>query len=135
MPPPYCSACHNRPAGRFVDFDAAYEGPSFAAGVDADADVRGGMVVTSDDLILCEGCVKSAAETVGYGDAAALEQRLTEMQDLYDQLSDRAAAQAAHIDQLEQAVATRTALDTAMNPPESAPPVRQGRAKTRKAAA
>lgn len=49
--PPYCSGCYGHPEGRFVDFEAAYDGP-VVPGAPANQPV--------DDLILCEGCLKEA---------------------------------------------------------------------------
>lgn len=49
--PPYCSGCFGHPEGRYVDFEAAYDGP-VVPGAPANQPV--------DDLILCEGCLKEA---------------------------------------------------------------------------
>jgi hypothetical protein len=58
--PAYCSACFR--AGqegiRFVDFDAALDSGCFVSEL-------GVYQTGSDDLHLCEACVKSAAETLG----------------------------------------------------------------------
>jgi hypothetical protein len=54
--PAYCSACHNAPEGRYVDFDAAHDGGSFLQ--------ENGVVYLegSDDLHICEGCMRRGAE-------------------------------------------------------------------------
>jgi len=49
--PPYCAGCYGHPEGRYVDFEAAYDG-AVVPGAPANQPV--------DDLILCEGCLKEA---------------------------------------------------------------------------
>lgn len=56
--PAYCSACHNTPAGRFVDFDAAHDGGAF---VDRDTQA---YIEGSDDLHICESCMRRGLETL-----------------------------------------------------------------------
>ena len=52
--PPVCLACGGaKPHVRHVDFQAAYDGPTFR---------EEGAVVTVDDLMICEDCVREAAE-------------------------------------------------------------------------
>lgn len=48
--PPYCSSCFNRPEGRVVDFEAAYDGPV----------IPGAVPMPVDDLMICEDCMKEA---------------------------------------------------------------------------
>lgn len=58
--PAFCSACHNTPAGsRYVDFDAAHDAGAFV-NRDTQAYIEG-----SDDLHLCERCLKLATEVLG----------------------------------------------------------------------
>ena len=57
--PAFCSACHNAPPGRFVDFDAAFDSGAF---VDRETQA---YIEGSDDLHLCEPCVKLATEVLG----------------------------------------------------------------------
>lgn len=122
-PPPYCSSCFNaKPDSRFVDFDAAFEGPAFAAG--HDTEVAGGGTVTTDTLMICEECLTSGAEQIGLGDITEHEARAVELEQQLEQLSDRLAAQAAHIDQLEKAVGTRADLNAVMVAPEPQPSTR-----------
>lgn len=102
------------PGRRHVDFGAAYEGPVFAAG--EDRAVRGGTPISVDELILCEDCIRDAAKLVGLGNVEAAEKVNDELRREYEELSDRAAAQKAHIDQLEAAFASREDLQTAMTP-------------------
>lgn len=52
-PPAYCASCFNAPGPdhRFVDFEAAYDGPV----------IPGTPVpVPVDDLVICEGCLQEA---------------------------------------------------------------------------
>jgi len=58
-PPAFCSACHNTPGGRYVDFDAAHDSGAF---VDRDTQA---YVEGSDDLHVCETCLKAAVEVLG----------------------------------------------------------------------
>jgi hypothetical protein len=57
--PAYCSACHNAPAGKYVDFDAAHDGGDFTT---QDLVWHAG----SDDLHLCAACLKRATEVLGF---------------------------------------------------------------------
>lgn len=53
-PPAVCAACHlAKPQARHVDFEAAIEGPVLR---------DEGALVTIDDLIVCEDCVREAAQ-------------------------------------------------------------------------
>lgn len=54
--PAYCSACHNSPDSRFVDFEAAFD-----AGAVVDNESQA-VIAGSDDLHLCEACVRDAME-------------------------------------------------------------------------
>lgn len=49
--PPYCASCFNKPEGRCVDFDAAYDGPVVPGTPEP---------VPVDDLIICEACLLEA---------------------------------------------------------------------------
>jgi hypothetical protein len=56
--PAYCSACHNMPAdSRFVDFDAAHDAGSFV-------DRNLAYVAGSDDLHICEACLRAGMEVL-----------------------------------------------------------------------
>lgn len=58
--PARCAACYGCPDGRFVDFEAATDGPVF---VDADGSVSAyaGGSVTVEQIVLCEACVRAGA--------------------------------------------------------------------------
>jgi len=49
--PAYCASCFGTPDGRYVDFEAAYDGPVIPGTPEP---------VPVDDLILCEGCLQEA---------------------------------------------------------------------------
>lgn len=49
--PPYCAGCYGHREGRYVDFEAAYDGATIP-GAPSNVPV--------DDLILCEGCLREA---------------------------------------------------------------------------
>lgn len=52
--PPICLACGcAKPHARHIDFEAAYDGPTFR---------EDGAVVTVDDLMVCEDCLREAAQ-------------------------------------------------------------------------
>lgn len=57
--PAFCSACLNHPDERYVDFDAAFDAGAF---VDRETQA---YVEGSDDLHLCESCLKRACEELG----------------------------------------------------------------------
>jgi hypothetical protein len=52
--PPYCASCFNKPEGRCVDFEAAYDGPV----------IPGAVATPVDDLIICEDCLKEAFDVL-----------------------------------------------------------------------
>lgn len=48
--PAYCASCFGQPDGRYVDFEAAYDGPV----------IPGSPNACVDDLIICERCLGEA---------------------------------------------------------------------------
>lgn len=56
--PAYCSACHNSPDVKFVDFDAAHDAGAFV-NRETQAYIEG-----SDDLHLCANCLRDASEVL-----------------------------------------------------------------------
>lgn len=131
--PPYCASCHNPQVGqRFVSFDAAYDGPAFAQGVNGlETDVVGGGPITSDDLAICEDCIRLAAAQVGLGDVTQAEHDATELQGALERLSDRLAVQDEHIANLERAALSRASLEATMKPPEKPPSSSRPRARAK----
>lgn len=68
--PAYCSACHNQPGGRFVDFDAAHDGGQWELTHPNGATFFEG----SEDLHICEACLKVAMDVLAYKPALAARQ-------------------------------------------------------------
>jgi hypothetical protein len=60
--PAFCSACAQGAVGnlRFVDMDAYHDGGTFVRPED------GAVLEGTDDLHLCEACVRSAASVLGF---------------------------------------------------------------------
>lgn len=59
----FCSSCFNQqlePDVKFVDFGSAWDG-----GTMRDAS---GMLISIDDLVICESCLRNAARLIGMGD-------------------------------------------------------------------
>jgi len=83
--PAYCSVCYQPPNVKegmgFVDFEVAYDGPVIPGASEP---------VCIDDLIVCDDCVKAAANLIGFEDGA----------DLRGQISE----QRKHIEELEREV-------------------------------
>lgn len=116
-PPPFCHSCFGRPEdARYVDFGAVHEGPSFASGFE-DEVVVGGNPSISDELVLCEECLKVAAGLVELGDVEALTSELAEQHQRFDDLSDRAAALQAENDQLKKALTAGQEVEAKMPKP------------------
>jgi hypothetical protein len=79
IPPTHCTSCFAQvPLKRHVDFSAYYDGPVFG-----DIEIVGGGKVVIDDLILCEDCVKAAAQLIGLDD---VERHCEEIQSLKAEL-------------------------------------------------
>jgi hypothetical protein len=53
--PPYCAVCFQKPEGRCVDFEAAYDGPVIP-GAPAHIPI--------DDLVICESCLEEAFDLI-----------------------------------------------------------------------
>lgn len=65
--PGFCSSCFNSsPELRYVDFDAAWDGPVIIDPERGTAKIwPGGVPSSNDDLYLCESCVQRATEILG----------------------------------------------------------------------
>jgi len=58
--PPFCSSCYAQYADkRYVDFEAAYDGPVLNTD---NPNVGGAVKAQIDDLVLCEDCIQEAVE-------------------------------------------------------------------------
>jgi hypothetical protein len=72
-PPVVCSSCFGQYTGRrHVDFGAAWDGPM----VPPDQTVAGGKMVSVDDLVVCEDCLRFAAQLIGLGDVGERDERI-----------------------------------------------------------
>lgn len=96
--PMYCAACRNQDSGvRHVDFDAAVE-RGFGDGP---------MPTSMDDLIVCEGCLRTAALLIDMGDLAELRDQLAACQKKLSQEQYRADAADKYAERLEEAFSSR----------------------------
>jgi len=59
--PACCSACYGASGGRHVDFEAATDGPVVLNADGSPVAWEGGLV-SVEDIILCEACVRAGAE-------------------------------------------------------------------------
>lgn len=70
--PAYCASCFGQyPERRHVDMEAYFDGPVLDAS---------GTKQAIDDLVLCEDCVREAAQLVLEGDAALLGSKLAQVE-------------------------------------------------------
>jgi len=73
--PAYCASCYQQDPVRYVDFEAAYDGPV----------IPGSPRVTVDDLIICENCLGSAFALL---DPQGLKQTIEELAELCAQQAE-----------------------------------------------
>jgi hypothetical protein len=78
--PPYCAACFQKPEGRCVDFEAAYDGPVIPGTPEP---------IPVDDLILCENCVSEAFSLL---DPQNMKETITELTQIVADLKKDIAA-------------------------------------------
>lgn len=91
--PMFCASCGSQdPEARYVDFDAAWDGPV--------VNPEDGIKMQIDDLVVCENCLKEASALVGLvdpdrvaetlanaqEDLVAKEQKITELQRYIERL-------------------------------------------------
>jgi len=75
--PPFCACCFQRPQGRCVDFEAAYDGPVIPGTPEP---------VPVDDLIICEDCL---AEAFTILDPQGLKETIAELEQIVtDQVAE-----------------------------------------------
>lgn len=113
IPPVVCSSCYGQyPDRRHVDFESAWDGPTFAQGVTiAEGVTRTNLTVAVDDLFLCENCIRDAGRLVGLEPAGDMQARLEEQAGKVRELSERLAGQADYIGKLEAAAESRGRLE------------------------
>lgn len=101
--PPRCASCYDQKTdARHVDFEASYDGPVIPG-----ADPLLSQAVSVDDLIICEGCLREAARLIGLEDWADLKERAEAAEAQAKQCEDRLLTQAAYVQDLERAVASK----------------------------
>jgi hypothetical protein len=96
--PPACASCSGQYVERrHVDFGAAFDGPTFPA----PESIAGGKVMTVDDLVVCEECIKAAARLLDLVDAEPLESAISDLNEINGELSEKLAGAMAYVQQLE----------------------------------
>lgn len=132
-PPVVCSSCYGQyPDRRHVDFESAWDGPTFTEGVaTGDGEVRRNLTVAVDDLFLCENCILDAGRLLGIEPADKVALELEDAKGRMREMSERLAGQADYIAKLEQAAESRGRLDQALGVRGVTPqgPRKQPRAK------
>lgn len=78
--PPFCASCFQQDDVRYVDFEAAYDGPVIP-GSPANIPV--------DDLVLCENCLKTAFNLL---DPQGKNETIAELVQMVEQLQGEVAA-------------------------------------------
>lgn len=105
-PPPRCSSCFQaQPHLRHVDFEASYDGP--VVPLHANENLVGVQGVSIDDLILCETCVRTAAELLGLVDPDFVTAERDMLKTGNEVLVAKLQARDAYITTLEAAVANK----------------------------
>jgi hypothetical protein len=106
-PPVRCSSCYGQyPDRTHVDFGAAWDGPTFP-----DDEVAGGVIVTVDDLIICEDCLRDAGRLLGLEDPGDAARHLAELEGQAEELRERLLGAMDYIAALEGAAARRGLLE------------------------
>ena len=85
--PAYCSVCYQPPNVKegmgFVDFEVAYDGPVIPGASEP---------VVIDDLIVCDDCVQSAANLIGFENGADLRGQISEQRQRIEELEKEVRA-------------------------------------------
>lgn len=117
--PPYCSGCFGaKPNMRHVDMGAAWDGPMLEP-------LKGAVGVIGhsiDDLVLCEDCIKAAAELVDLGNVEELREDLRREGQINAELHNRIHALEADELRLRETIASLREIDSRAAAP--APPIR-----------
>jgi predicted Rdx family selenoprotein len=76
--PPFCASCFQAGSDkRYVDFDAAYDGPVL--------ELPDGRKQTIDDLVICETCLAEAFRLLPQDDSAK-DRRIAELEELVENM-------------------------------------------------
>jgi hypothetical protein len=110
VPPVRCSSCFGQYTERtHVDFGAAWNGPAFPD--DGSTGVVGGKVMTIDDLVICEDCLKIAAGLIGFEDPGDTRRHVAEAEQAAEELRERLHGALAYVAKLEEAAEARGTLE------------------------
>lgn len=112
LPPVACAACGGQyPRRRHVDFEVAYDGPTFSTNPD---DPANPLRVAIDDLVICEDCMEAAANVLGFVKDAALRDENKELGQLLEEREAEIARLNKHVRDL-----TFTVDYVAKHPPKT----------------
>lgn len=108
-PPPFCSSCFGPHVDRrHIDFESAWDGPTFGSDIaTGEGKPVRNLTVAIDDLIICEKCVEQAAVMLGMVRADELVEENAEQREKLDNLRERLAEQADYVAKLEKTVAAK----------------------------
>jgi hypothetical protein len=111
-PPVRCSACFGQyPERRHVDFEAAWEGPTFKEGIAGeDGEILNAIPVSIDDLILCEDCLRAAAALIGLKDPDEVSEYAEQLETQRDELLEKVRGFERHSANLEASIASKREL-------------------------
>jgi hypothetical protein len=111
-PPVRCSSCFGQYVERrHVDFEAAWEGPTFKEGIVGEGgEIENGILVSVDDLIICEDCLKAAAALLGLKDPDELAEYAETLEKRVDELLEQVRGYELHTQNLESSIASKREL-------------------------
>lgn len=88
--PPFCASCLQAgPEKRYVDFDAAYDGPVMT--------LPDGRKQPIDDLVICEGCLQEAFDLL---DPQGIKSRIAELEGQLERAEEEIAKKDGMIQRL-----------------------------------
>lgn len=107
--PAACSGCFlAKPELVHVDFEVAWDGPTFPDGVmTGDGVIVNVVAAQIDDLVLCEECLRAAAAHVGLSDPDEAKADLEQIRTVNQTLAEKNLGLAEYVKRLEQALAVR----------------------------
>lgn len=103
-PPAGCAACFGQyPQRTHVDFGSSYDGPMLPAQENA----TGVVGVSIDELVICEECLRTAAQLLGLTDPGQTTEQLEALTAQAEELTERLAGAMAYANKLETAIAAK----------------------------
>lgn len=98
--PMFCASCGSQdPKARYVDFDAAWDGPV--------VNPEDGIKMQIDDLVVCENCLKEASALVGLVDPDQTAETLARAQQDLIAKEEKIAELQRYIDGLQTAISAK----------------------------